>query len=166
MKQMFSYIVMVSLPLIGVFGTLPYGRSLEVPASVGGEWAVETDDGTSSLCARAAGKTDGGLLSVSQSGQHVSLTFICEVRLSLSGEVRKSTLIAIGYGTLPPGTDNTCNTGKMSLNATLEHSAGKEYLAGTLTAIGCPGLRTIAFRALRQRQTSSFSPSHSLDKAD
>jgi hypothetical protein len=157
---------MVGLPLLGVFGTLHYGRSLQAPPSIGGEWTLETDSGTNLLCVQGAGRSDGGLLSISQSGRHVALVFICERALSLSGEVRQTALAAVGHGRPPLGIEDTCSTGKISLNATLERSGDREYLAGTLTAIDCPGVRAAAFRAVRQRQTSSSSPSHDLDKAN
>jgi len=118
--------LLVGLPVLGLFGILEVGRSLAAPLSIGGEWTLEFDP--AATCAGPA-RLRQPALNISQSGT--------------------SALIALNDGratTIDAAIDGATVSAK-SLNATITGKQGQRLLEGKMEFDGCA---PVAFRAVRQ----------------
>lgn len=64
LKSLALYLVLVGLPLVGLFALLDWGQSLVPPPSIGGRWALATP--AELAC---PGLPPAGVLSIEQSGR-------------------------------------------------------------------------------------------------
>ena len=125
MKSLLLYLVLVGLPLAGLFGILRLGSRLEAPPAIGGAWAVTA----------APGAALPDSLHLSQSGVHLSVT---AGGAKLSGRLEGGALSAAA-----PAGAGPCAA---SLRARVEASAGR--MAGTLSLP--PRCQPAAFGAVRR----------------
>ena len=118
--------LLVGLPVLGLFGILEVGRSLAAPLSIGGEWTLEFDPAAN--CGGPA-RLRQPALNISQSGT--------------------SALIALNDGrttTIDASIDGSTVAAK-SLTATITGKQGQRVLEGKMDFDGCA---PVAFRAVRQ----------------
>ena len=64
LKSVALYLILVGIPLAGLFALLDWGRTLVAPPAIGGQWTVAGP--TSSSC---PGLPSGAVLSIEQSGR-------------------------------------------------------------------------------------------------
>jgi hypothetical protein len=82
LKSVVIYLILVGIPIAGVFGVLRVGRHITPPPYVGGTWQLAmTPD---SLC-HSTTQADSLLMTVSQSGPHLSVILKGTAETRLSG---------------------------------------------------------------------------------
>ena len=155
MKVLLLYLVLVGLPVAGVFGIVWLGRDLKPPISVGGAWSVELSNRTGvTLPCYAFSSSKELILHVSQSGPHLVLTLNDQNATGLSGELNGTSLTAKSLEkiALTPGAPGQSTA--IQLQANIDRLPGLERLRGTLTVANCPGSQ-ILFTAIRRPKATS-----------
>ena len=142
MKTALLYVLLVGLPVAGLFAVLQIGGLAEAPPAVGGAWRVTRG----AACDRPAER-----LEVVQSGQFVSVSALGteNVPARLTGDVLRT------EASEPSGCAGT---------AVLEARAGQEVaerLEGTLGVPGCAACPVAAFTAVRSAEAPAAAPARS-----
>jgi len=118
--------MLVGVPVLGLFGILEAGRSLAAPPSVSGDWTVEFDSAAN--CAGLA-RLRQPALTISQSGTEARITLNDGRATTLEASINESSLTA------------------KSLTAAITGKAAQRVLEGKVELDGCG---PVAFRAVRQ----------------
>jgi hypothetical protein len=72
MRSLFSYLLFVGVPLMGLLGVLRWGQGLEAPLAVHGAWAVQPMPATGRVCTRYLLSDADSTLTISQSGRELT----------------------------------------------------------------------------------------------
>jgi hypothetical protein len=143
------YIVLVGLPILGLFGVLRKGRSLTPPLSVDGSWKVQPDSLASLPCGNSSQPSNVNL-AIAQSGQTFTMDLGGAQKSPIFGALEGTTLKATGPSSAWPG-DNSCASGHdFSLIATVDPKANPRALAGTISINDCASCSPVSFHAVRQ----------------
>jgi hypothetical protein len=155
MKPVLLYLLLVGLPIAGVFGIVRLGKKLHAPVSVGGVWKVEFNPRDQDIppCEGFAVSSQPLILTISQSGPRLALTFSDKNKTDLLGTIKDGLVSAESFH------QATAVTGKMSdaksaiqLQAGIDRQLDSDYLRGVLTVPACPAGGRLSFIASRQRK--------------
>ena len=122
-----AYLLMVGVPVLGLFGILDAGRSISAPISIGGKWRVAFD-------AAGCPSPPGSILQqiafdITQSGNEARITLEDGLATTLEATVNGHTLTA------------------RELTAAIAGPARARTLEGKVEYAGCA---PVAFKAVRQ----------------
>ena len=150
MKAVLPYLLLVVIPVLGVFALLQAGERLTAPVSVGGTWNLEINPQVagSPACTGLSIRSEQPLLTISQSGPHLRLTFNDEGNTMLVGQIDDMTIVAnvIRHPAAGDARDN--QTAVIHLEAVVDRHPEPDRLEGTLIMNGC--LVSVPFTAVRQ----------------
>ncbi len=157
MKLLITYLTLVGLPVLGVLGVLHVGRGLTSPVSVSGSWNVEVSRQLSgySSCEDVLRQSQPLVLTISQSGPHVFLSFDNNKKIKLAGAIESTSVNASSLH-LSARTvwDDRNSPDAMRLYATFDREAGAGRLVGSLNFNKCPGAPEMTFIATRQTKSN------------
>lgn len=142
-----AYILLVGLPLLGLFSVLEAGRGLVPLPAISGEWNLELDasPATPGNCLQLAG-AQREILNISQSGANVVVSFNQAPKMTLTGTLEGNHLAG-----LTSARAAGCGEGALvRLAATVGGKPGRHSLDGHLSWEGCASCTPVAFRAVRQ----------------
>jgi hypothetical protein len=145
MKLLFQYTILVALSVLIILGILRAGRDLEAPTSVGGRWELDLPV-EAAACLPISTRTGPPVLSISQSGLDLVLSFNEDDRATLSGKLDGSNIEA------------RSNFSGMHLAAVIDRQLEPDRLHGTLTTSQCP--EAIKLDGVRIRSLASLSGEH------
>jgi hypothetical protein len=157
---LFSYLLLVILPVFCLLGILKYGRKLTAPLSVGGVWKIDADmDSQGDLpCGALYSSLRNASIVISQSGKNLTLTLPGGIQATASGIIDGATLTAsflpieVGASGAECGLDRA-----LSLTATVDANSTPRSFAGTFSVLGCQSCVATAVRATRQEQREAQS---------
>ncbi len=155
-RLVFSYVLLVGIPVLGVMGVLGAGRHLTPPISVAGNWDFRIDPTASQAesCLADLGFTHSNVFSISQSGRYLTLKINNQPGATLIGDLRGK-LVAANLSLLLAA---HCNGALgMSLTAEVEPEGVPRVMAGTLKFEGCPACGTGHFQAARRELNTKLS---------
>jgi hypothetical protein len=101
MRQVFSYLLFVGVPLAGLLGVLRLGQGLEAPLAVHGAWAVQPMPAISRVCTRYLLSDADSTLAISQSGSELTATLGPGGEVALRGELSRDEVAL--EGVIQPG---------------------------------------------------------------
>jgi hypothetical protein len=146
MKSALRYFVMVGIPIVGVFGILRLGKDLKPPISVGGVWNVEVRSPPAGALPCNNFGSNPRILTISQSGPHLSLEFDSPNETKLSGEINDEIIGARSQvGRTASGPEPV-----LQLQARVDRQPGFHVLEGVLTVSNCSPEAQLSFRAIRE----------------
>ena len=149
MKALLLYVVLVGVPIAGVFGIVWLGRDLKPPISVGGAWSMELGNRpVDALPCNAFASSKSLTLNVSQSGPYLVLSLNDQNATRLSGEANGASITAASPEQMTTGSPGAANA--IQLQANIDRQPGQDRLQGTLTVANCPGSGQFLFTAIRQ----------------
>ena len=142
MKAVIGYMIMVGLPIIGIFALLQIGEQLTAPISVGGNWQLEAESATyeQTSCWQLLTWPPQPGLNISQSGLYLQITLNDADLATLSGELTDTTITA---STSNKTTINTRNKEaddapeEYYLQMIVDPQSEPERLTGTLSGNTC-----------------------------
>jgi hypothetical protein len=149
-----TYILLVGIPLLALFGIVDRGRKLRAPISVAGDWTIAAN--FSSLagepCSEPLARMHDPILKISQSGSHLILTLDDPQRITLAGRINGELLTAQSR------TDHSstshhldCESPKMiTLTASVDRHARPESLNGQVIFKTGGAGAIVPIRATRQ----------------
>lgn len=156
MKAILLYLVLVGVPVAGVYGIVCLGQDLKPPRSVAGAWTVELTPrvADSMSCKGFIVPSKSLILKVTQSGPHIDLTLNDQSATRLSGEVKFESLTA---RSLEENQDKqgAVITSPIQVQAGIDRHSDVERLSGTFTFANCPAGSELAFTASRQPKGAS-----------
>jgi hypothetical protein len=137
LKSAVFYVILVGVPLAGLFAILGLGRSLEPPAHVGGAWTIEPAEPDE--CAALPAAT---VLSIEQSGRflRVRLPHRPPAKGRFEGDRLQARVSA---------TSGACAGLELDVDAHLD--ADGESMLGTVAAPACTACPSSAFVARREK---------------
>lgn len=153
MKLLITYMALVGLPVLGVLGVLHVGRGLTSPVSVSGSWNVEVGPQPRGYCSceDLLRQSQPLVLTISQSGPHLFLSFNNNKNIQLEGAIESTSVNAsslhLSARTVP---DDGNRPDAMRLYATFDRQAEAGRLIGALTFNKCPAATEMTFIATRQ----------------
>lgn len=155
-KSVLTYSLLAGLPLAGILGVLHLGRGLQAPTCVAGKWVLQADAGhaVESNCAKLSSLLKQPVLSISQSGTQLVLSFDDELRTSLTGDIQQRSLTAEGDSR--PGSfagDAGCDGSKIYVKAILEEEPGQGRLTGTFMVPECRECAPVSFSGSHRQQS-------------
>ena len=154
MKSGFLYFLLVGIPILGIWGTLRFGENLRPPVSVGGTWRIELSSqaGADASCGQPPIRSDQPVLTISQSGPHLLLTFNDPKKTSLIGEIHAMTITAElpGHSPIAVADASDEDAATTYLEASVDRQAEPNRLRGVLTFTQCSLRTRLPFTALRQ----------------
>jgi hypothetical protein len=157
-KPVLTYVVLVGLPMLGVLEALQLGRGLRAPTRVVGKWVLQPDASYTggSNCVKLLSLLKDPVLSMSQSGTHLVLSFNDGLKTSLTGSIEQTSLAA-SVSSQPESSvgEAGCDGGRIYLKAIVEGEPEQQRLSGTLMMPGCHECSPVSFTGLRQRQPES-----------
>jgi len=163
MKPVLLYLVLVGLPIAGVFGIVRLGKKLPAPVSVGGVWKLEFNSREADIspCEGFAVWSQPLMLTISQSGPHLVLTFSDENKTELLGTIKEGRLSAESFyqATAVAGTVSDAKSA-IQLQADIDRQLESDYLRGVLTVPGCPAGGRLSFIGSRQRKADQTVRGH------
>jgi hypothetical protein len=150
MRSLLFYIFLVGLPLLAILEVLEIGNDLKPPIFLGGTWTIERTSNASAASPCGDFLIPGrALLTVSQLGPHLLLTFSGESKATLAGEIDGASVTAkivdrAGY-----------DEAAIELRARRDRHDGSARLVGTLTFNDCPSRTEVSFVATRRHDGAS-----------
>jgi len=149
---------LVGVPVLAVSGVLRVGERLRPPIFVGGTWNIEQAAPTDadSLCGDSLINPNRTILTISQSGSHLTLMLNDENRTTFAGEIRDASIVAtITRLTSDPSLDaQGFSPASVEFHATVERSSESDRLLGALTSRDCPTSALTSFTATRLAATA------------
>jgi|SRR5215470_1632654 len=143
-----AYILLVGLPLLGVFTILDAGRGLVPPPAVSGEWDLTVDAGAANTCFGPLTAVTRQILTISQSGTAVSINFDRPQRFTLAGTLEGNRLTGVASFKAPAG---TCPEGAaMRWTVAVVGEPRQRAIEGQFFLDGCQSCAPVAFRASRR----------------
>ena len=144
LRLIFLYNFLVGVPIIGILGILRLGENLTPPISIKGTWNVEISPQTMmpQPCDSPLIHSEAPVLTISQSGPHLLLTFNDQESTTLMGEIHGTTLAADNASDDNPATTD--------IEATVDLQTEPGRLQGVLESPRCSLPTTITFTATRQ----------------
>lgn len=153
MKHFLLYLTLVGVPLLGLLGILRIGETLDVPASIGGIWSVDSSmaQGVQRSCTPIELPSARAEMTVIQSGRYVLIRFNDSARTTLSGRFHARKLTARHVLPSEAQIEGVCGA---SLPALLQlelqsRTGATDRLSGVWRMPGCDVCPPMAFRALR-----------------
>lgn len=146
MKTVIQYLLMVGLPILGVFGLVQVGQQLTPPVSVGGDWLIEatTEAGGKATCGQFLTQADQPRLTISQSGPRLVLTFNDAAKTALPGSLNDLTL--------------TATTPDISVTTSVDRQIEPNRLHGKIAFSNCA--EAVPFQAVRQAAVKKSAGDH------
>lgn len=164
MKPVFSYLILVGTPLIGLLVILHLGQGLSAPISVRGLWSLDADFSPlkGSPCADLFNTINQPALSISQSGKHLLLSLNAGEKVALRGECGENTITADLLNRPDDAAlSKTCVAARtIHIEATVNTEAAQTRLNGLLTIPACPECGPVPFTAIRQQQAGKKGEVH------
>lgn len=148
MKTVLLYLVLVGVPVVGIYGIVCLGQNLKPPMSVSGEWAVVLTPRTADGLLCKGFSSESLILKITQTGPHLALTLNDPSATRLSGEVNLETLTAKSVEQIEP---TPGVTSPIQLHANIHRQPGLDRLSGTFTSGNCPEL---SFTATRRQKSA------------
>src|SRR3982074_2129044 len=126
------YVSLVIFPVAGVFGIVRLGKRLRAPRAVRGVWRIDpTESAPRTLaCAGLAASSDPLMLTVSQSGPHLILTFGDDHRVELVGDINGE-VVSAESSSATTAIDRESRPA-IHLQAIVDRQAGSDRLHGVL----------------------------------
>jgi hypothetical protein len=149
MKVFSQYMLMVSIPLVVVFGLLQLGRNLKAPVSVGGAWSLDLSSQSmvAGACDNALTWTEPPILTITQSGPYISLDFNDTQHTKLDGHLEGTDLSG--------GTSNTSNVNPgLQFFAFVDRQVEPDRLQIAMKLRGCSESISIVGTRLPRKQGS------------
>jgi hypothetical protein len=149
-----AYILLVGLPLLGLFSVLEAGRGVVPLPAVSGEWSLDLDasPAVSGNCLAPLTGAQRPVLAISQSGANVVASFNQAPKVTLTCTLEGNHLA----GVAETGASGCGEGALMRLAATVGGKPGQHSLDGHLSWEGCALCTPVAFHGVRQ--TSSRKP--------
>jgi hypothetical protein len=146
MKTVMQYLILVGLPIIGVFGLLQIGQRLTPPVSVGGNWLIEVtpEAGGNATCGQFLTQSGRPRLTISQSGPRLVLTFNDAAKTALPGRIDDLTL--------------TAATPDISVMTSVDRQVEPNRLQGEIAFSNCA--ESVPFQAVRQVAVKKSAGGH------
>ena len=145
-----AYILLVGLPLLGVFSVLRAGKGLVPLPAMSGEWDLRVDAGIAAAnnCFAPLTAVPRQTVTISQSGADVTVSFNQPQEMSLTGTLERNLLTGIASRSGPAG---TCAEGAaMRWTATVMGTPGQRTLDGHFFFDTCASCAPVAFHAARR----------------
>jgi hypothetical protein len=144
-----AYILLVGLPLLGVFTVLKGGRGLVPLPAMSGDWDLSVDASTAAANNCFAPLTvPRQTVAISQSGADVIVSFKQLREISIAGTLEGNHLTGI---TGPSGPAGTCAEGAaLRWTATVMGAPGQRTLDGHFFIDACASCAPAAFHAVRR----------------
>lgn len=144
-----AYVLLVGLPLLGIFTVLNAGRGLVPPPAVSGEWDLTVDAGaTADNCFGPLTAAPRQTVAITQSGAGVSLSFDQPQKIALTGTFEGKRLTGIGSLKSPAG---ACTEGAaLHWTAMVMGTPAQRTLDGQFFFDACKSCIPVAFRAARR----------------
>jgi len=155
MKAVLQYVVLVGIPVLIVVGLLQIGEHfLRAPASVGGAWELELmPQSVNDLsCGDLPFQADQPVLTISQSGPQLRLSFNDEHHTTLAGQLKDLTITAEVVAPSRPAES------PLALRATVDRQTEPNRFQGTLTAAPCG--TTLSLTATRRPESDQLTGNH------
>jgi len=151
-KLIVAYLILVGLPLLALLAILRGGERLTPPVSVGGAWNIDADFSAlaSTACKNLMLGVKQPLLSISQSGPSLALTFNNSQRTTLAGTINDTKLSTEPEHSDASTVGNCVDPRAIRVVAQVAKQAGQRILTGTLSLMDCAECAPIRFRATRQ----------------
>jgi Kef-type K+ transport system membrane component KefB len=152
-----TYLGLVGVPLLALFGILRTGMYVTPNTSVGGPWNIETD--FSSLanlpCGSLLASVRQPAFDITQSGQDLTLTLNNSQRTTLPASLDGLTLATTQTGRdrseLAQGSSAGCTDPQsIRVEATVSGQRETRSMTGTMSLNGCTACKPAFFRAVRQ----------------
>lgn len=162
MKTVIEYLIMVGLPLIGVFALLQVGEQLTPPISVGGEWHLETESETvdQTSCWQLFTWPAQPAINISQSGLFLQQTLNDASQTVFSGELVGTAITASSsdQAAISSRKRDTANTqSNFYLKLVVDQQSEPDRLSGTLSGDNCV---STSITGIRQPVTVSNMGDH------
>src|SRR5271169_3891252 len=135
-----AYILLVGLPLLGLAGVMRSGRGLSAPISVDGVWKFAMDSANlpAGKCSKSLVSLQDSLVTVSQSGKGLTLSFNSASRAAGSGVIEGTTLNAAFSLHEVSANEPGCGADSvLTLAATIDPKAEPRSMVGTISVSGC-----------------------------
>lgn len=152
-----TYILLVGLPLLGLAGVLRSGRRLSAPISVDGVWkfGLDSADLPAGKCGKSVGSLQDSLVTISQSGEGLTLSLDNGSRTDGSGVIEGTTLNASFLMPAVPASEPGCGTASVfTLTATIDAKSEPRSMLGTISVDGCASCSRVTYRAMRQTRSA------------
>lgn len=124
LKTIFVYLLMVTLPALGVLGIIQIGKSLEAPISVGGTWSIEHQQMNG--CQEIWNWSENPEIEIKQSGPILEIILNDSSRSHLKGILDRSNLYA-----------TSDDQPQLRLHVEFDRGVDHSSLNGSLTIEGC-----------------------------
>jgi hypothetical protein len=153
-KLALTYVLLVGVPLLALFGILRAGRLLTAPISMGGVWVLNANFNTlgSAPCVSLLNGINQPFFTISQSGPSLLFAFDDPARTIVAGAIRGATVsMGMGSSGFPASAEGDCrDTRAVYLQGQTSKQGDQRILTGILGIHGCAGCLPIPFRAVRQ----------------
>jgi hypothetical protein len=150
-----AYVVLVVLPIAGLFGVLKHGRSLAAPISVDGVWRLDADLSQIAAlpCGSSLASTQYSAVTISQSGKNFTLSLNNGPKATASGVIEGTALKASVLPSAAWASQAGCGSDHvLTLTATVDPKSEPRTLAGLLTVSECSSCAPVELRAVREIQ--------------
>jgi hypothetical protein len=157
----FTYILLVGLPLLGLAAVLRSGRGLSAPISVDGVWQFRPDsaDVPVGRCSQTLASLQNSAVIVSQSGKGLTLSLDNGSRTTGYGTIEGTTLSAAFPLADVTANDPGCGSDSLlAFTATIDAKAEPRSMLGTISVDGCTSCSNVKYRAARQGRASRTEP--------
>jgi hypothetical protein len=161
MRTILIYIILVGLPIAGLYGILHIGERLEAPLFVGGAWRI-SDEFVQTLQLYCGEKKENRALlqlpeeeaelTISQSGQYLALSFNDAERTTFMARLHQQTLRAEGQKLISGEKNGPGTPATVFFEASFVRQKGSpDCLEGIWRLPGCP---VIPFQAFRRNNSN------------
>jgi hypothetical protein len=153
-KLALTYVLLVGVPVLALFGILRAGRLLTAPVSMGGIWDLDANFNAlgSAPCVSLLNGIDQPFFTISQSGTSLLFAFDDPGRTTVAGAILGATVsMGMGSSGFPAIAEGNCrDTHAVYLQGQVSKQDDQRILTGVLGIHGCARCVPIPFRAVRQ----------------
>lgn len=161
MRAVFLYLVLVGFPVLGILGLLRVGQTLSAPSSLAGRWNAQLGVPTSLVSSAGDPLIHPGatILSITQSGPQVLLTFDDIQKQPLIGTVQDSVIYA---RFVPESASDTSGlaTAAIYFQGRIDRQTDQARLLGVLTFDRGPVRTEVPLTAVRQSESRATTGGH------
>jgi hypothetical protein len=153
MRPVLLYLILVGVPLLGILALLRVGQTLSAPTSLAGSWSAQLSpnphDSLEGVLLLSSGPT---MLSISQSGPNLLLSFNDNQQTTLAGTVRDATINAslVRQGVTATTYGPTAETNAIFFRAKVDRQSDPHRLLGVLIFARGPVHTEVPLTAIRQ----------------
>jgi hypothetical protein len=148
-RSALTYVTLVGLPILGVFGVLKLGKELRSPISVAGAWRLELSrEWSNGVDCGPVRLSDALTINVSQAGSALSLSVEAGEVGGLTGELAGSRISAAGKASA------------ILIKAEIDTAAEPDRMSGFITLSGGREAERIGFVAIRGSLSARSDRSH------